>query len=100
MRIIAKKTLREFWESHVDAQHALETWYDDAKHATCRTPSDIKHVYASASILPNNRIVFNIKGNTYRLVVTINYVYGILYVRYVRFIGHHQEYDKIDATTI
>ncbi len=97
MRIIAKKTLREFWETHADAQMALEAWYDDTKRATWRSPADIKAVYANASILPNNRVVFNIKGNTYRLVVAINYAFGIVYIR---FIGHHRAYDKINATTI
>ena len=97
MRVIAKKTLRDFWEAHADAQAALEAWYDDAKRATWASPADIKAVYANASILPNNRVVFNIKGNTYRLVVAINYAYGIVYIR---FIGHHQAYNKIDAATI
>ena len=97
MRILAKKTLRMFWETHPDAQSALEAWYDDAEASTWRTPTDIKHVYGNASILPNNRVVFNIKGNTYRLVVAVNYHYRILYIR---FVGNHQEYAKIDATTI
>jgi mRNA interferase HigB len=97
MRIIAKRTLREFWERHPDAQQALETWYDDTKQAMWRTPSDIKRIYKNASILPNNRVVFNIKGNTYRLVIAMNYAYGITYIR---FIGTHHEYDQIDATII
>lgn len=97
MRIIAKKTLREFWETHPDAQQALEAWYNDARHATWKTPAEVKAVYGNASIVANNRIIFNIKGNTYRLVVAVNYHYGILYIR---FIGHHREYEKIDVTTI
>ena len=97
MRIIAKKTLRKFWERHPNAQQALETWYDDAKQTIWRTPTEIKNVYKNASILPNNRVVFNLKGNTYRLVVAVNYAYGMLYIR---FIGHHRDYDKIDATRI
>jgi mRNA interferase HigB len=97
MRVIAKRTIREFWETHADAQAALEAWYHDTKRATWTSPSDIKAIYANASILPNNRVVFNIKGNTYRLVVAINYAYGIVYIR---FIGHHQTYNKIDAATI
>ena len=97
MRIIAKKTLREFWERHPDAQQALEGWYDDAKQATWSTPMEIKRIYKNASILPNNRVVFNIKGNTYRLVIAMNYDYGIAYIR---FIGKHQDYDKIDAAII
>ncbi len=97
MRIIAKKTLRKFWETHADAQPALEAWYSDAKQATWYAPSEIKAIYRNASILPNNRVVFNIKGNTYRLVVAVNYDYGIVYIR---FIGHHREYDDIDATMV
>lgn len=97
MRVIAKKTLRDFWETHADAQAALEAWYDDTKRAVWAAPADIKSVYANASILPNNRVVFNIKGNTYRLIVAINYAYSIVYIR---FIGHHRAYDTIDATTI
>ncbi len=97
MRIIAKKTLRKFWEKHPDAQQALQAWYNDAKQAMWRTPADIKAAYRNASIVANNRVVFNIKGNTYRLVVAAQYDYGILYIR---FIGHHREYDKIDVTTI
>jgi len=97
MRVIAKKILREFWETHADAQAAFEAWYDDTKRARWTSPADIKAIYANSSILPNNRVVFNIKGNTYRLVVAINYAYGIVYIR---FVGHHRAYDKIDATTI
>lgn len=62
-----------------------------------RIPTEIKKTYRNASILPNNRVVFNIKGNTYRLVLAVNYAYGIVYIR---FIGTHHDYDKIDATII
>lgn len=97
MRIIARRTLRDFWEQHPDAEQVLEAWYHDTKHATWTSPADIKQVYANASILPNNRVVFNIRGNHYRLVVAINYSFGIVYIR---FVGTHREYDTIDATTI
>lgn len=97
MRIISRKTLRQFWERHSDARQALEAWYDDAKFAKWQTPNDIKAVYRNASFLSNNRVVFNIKGNSYRLVVAINFGVGIVYIR---FIGTHSEYDKIDARTI
>lgn len=97
MRVISRKTLREFAEQHPDARHALEAWYADVKHATWKTPADIKDVYRNASILANNRVVFNIKGNKYRLVVAIQYEHEIVYIR---FIGSHREYDKIDASTI
>jgi mRNA interferase HigB len=97
MRVIALKTLRLFWEQHPDAQQALQAWYRDAKRATWRTPADIRTGYRNASFVGNNRVVFNIRGNRYRLVVAINYAYGIVYIR---FIGSHQDYDRIDAATI
>ena len=97
MRIIALKTLRLFWEQHPDVRQALQAWYRDAKRAIWTTPADIRTVYRNASFVSNNRVVFNIRGNQYRLVVAINYAYGIVYIR---FIGSHQDYDKIDATTI
>jgi mRNA interferase HigB len=97
MRIIALKTLRLFWEQHPDAQQALQAWYRDTKRATWSTPADIKNVYRNASIVGNNRVVFNIRGNQYRLVAAINYAQGIIYIR---FIGPHQDYDKIDAATV
>ena len=97
MRIIARKTLRDFWEQHPDAEEALQAWYHDARTAVWETPTDIRQRYATASIIPNNRVVFNIRGNTYRLIVAINYPFGIIYIR---FIGTHREYDHIDAATI
>lgn len=97
MRIIAKKTLRDFWQRHPDAEEALKAWYHDAKQATWTSPHDIRQTYATASIIANNRVVFNIRGNTYRLVVAINYPFGIIYVR---FVGTHSAYDQIDASTI
>ncbi|GAK49120.1 hypothetical protein U14_00338 [Candidatus Moduliflexus flocculans] len=97
MRIIAVKTLRTFWEKHPNAESALQAWYHDAKHATWKTPTDIKRIYRNASIIGNNRVVFNVKGNDYRLVVAIQYQHEIVYIR---FIGTHAEYDAIDATTI
>lgn len=97
MRIIARRTLREYWEQHPDAEQALQAWYHDAKNATWTSPADIKRTYATASILANNRVVFNIRGNQYRLVVAINYGFGIVYVR---FVGTHKEYDTIDAATV
>ena len=97
MRIIARRTLREFWTDHADAETALRAWYSDAEKAEWKTPEDIKQTYANASILGNNRVVFNIRGNTYRLIVAINYAFGIVYIR---FVGTHTEYDKVDAETI
>lgn len=97
MRIIAKKTLRIFWEIHPDAEQALKAWHQDVKNAEWRSPNDIKQLYANASIIANNRVVFNIRGNHYRLIVAINYEFSIVYIR---FIGTHREYDQVDAETI
>lgn len=97
MRIISRKTLREFWDQHPDARQPLQAWYDDVKHAEWHSSADIKNVYRNASFLANNRVVFNIKGNNYRLIVAVQYAHGILYIR---FVGTHRDYDKIDATTI
>ncbi len=97
MRIISRKALREFWEKHPDARSALEAWYADVKRAEWRTPTDIKTVYRNASFVAKNRVVFNIKGNHYRLIVVIQYKHGIVYIR---FVGTHKEYDRVDATKI
>ena len=97
MRIISKKTLREFWETHTDAEQPLKAWHTKTKLAEWRTSSDIKADYRNASFVANNRVIFNIKGNTYRLVAAVNYDFAIIYIR---FVGSHKEYDKIDATSI
>lgn len=97
MRIISLKKLKEFWRLHPKAEKPLRAWYADAKQSTWQSPTAIKVIYKNASIVANNRVVFNINGNDYRLVVAINYRFGILYIR---FIGTHKEYDKIDVTTI
>ncbi|MES2764499.1 MAG: type II toxin-antitoxin system HigB family toxin [Bacteroidota bacterium] len=99
MRIIAKSTLREFWENpnYRDSEQALRTWYEDALEAEWQNPNDIKAQYGNASIVGKNRVVFNIAGNKYRLIVLALYRKQILYVR---FIGTHKEYDKINAETI
>ncbi|MEA5554791.1 type II toxin-antitoxin system HigB family toxin [Anabaena cylindrica UHCC 0172] len=97
MRIIARSTLKEYWQKHPDTEKFLKAWFDDASCANWESPSDIKEIYANASIIANNRVVFNIKGNNYRLIVNIRYELGIIFIR---FIGTHQEYDKIDATII
>jgi len=97
MRIISKKTLREFWKIHSDAEQPLKAWHAKAKLAEWKTFNDIKNDYRNASFVTNNRMIFNIKGNTYRLVVAINYDFGIIYIR---FVGNHKDYDKIDTTTI
>jgi len=97
MRIIALKTLRAFWEMHSDARQPLQAWYEDVRHAVWKSPSDIKVVYRNASFIGNNRVVFNIKGNNYRLIAAVNYSFGIVYIR---FVGNHALYEKIDAATV
>jgi mRNA interferase HigB len=97
MRIIAIKTLREFWCHHPSAKNPLQAWYADAKQSHWKNPNDIKKIYRNASIVANNRVVFNIQGNDYRLVVAINYHFEIIYIR---FVGTHKEYDNIDVTTV
>ena len=97
MRIISRKTLRQFWERHPDIEQPLRAWYTDVKQACWRSPNDIKSIYANASIIANNRVVFNIKGNTYRIVVAVQYQFGIVYIR---FVGSHEQYDRIDAATV
>lgn len=97
MRVIAKKILREFWEKHNDCEQQLKSWFQEASKAEWTSPNEIKSEYPSASIIGNDRIVFNIKGNTYRLIVKINFDYLMVWIR---FIGTHAEYDKINAKTI
>ena len=97
MRIIAKKILRDFWKVHPDSEQQLKAWYQETAKAEWITTNDIKNEYPSASFLPSNRVVFNIKGNHYRLIVKINYDYQMIWIR---FIGTHAEYDKINAKTI
>nr|WP_256488681.1 type II toxin-antitoxin system HigB family toxin [Pontibacter sp. HSC-36F09] len=89
--------MRDFWEKHADSEQQLKAWYNEAEQADWKSPNDIKKDYPSASILEDNRMVFNIKGNNYRLIVRINYKYGVVWIR---FIGTHAEYDKVDATKI
>ena len=99
MHIIKRKTLIEFCKQpgRQDAKGALEAWYYEASRAQWASPADVKEQYPSASILKNNRVVFNIAGNKYRLVVRINYGSKTVFVR---FIGTHREYDKINAEVI
>ena len=97
MRIIAISTLREFWEKHPDAQTPLMAWYSLASRAQWSSPNDIKQAYRNASFSANNRVVFNIKGNDYRLVVLVRYDKGLMFLR---FVGTHAQYEKIDALRI
>jgi mRNA interferase HigB len=97
MRIIAKRTLREFWAKHPLSETPLKVWYDVAKQANWVSPRAIKIRYRTASFVADHLVVFNIKGDSYRLVVSMNYAEQIIFIK---FIGTHSEYDKIDVTTI
>jgi len=97
VRIVAKGTLRTFWTKHKDCEEQLKSWYNEVSKTNWNNPNELKKEYPSASILEDNRIVFNIKGNNYRLIVKINYEYKILWIK---FIGTHGEYDKINANKI
>lgn len=97
MRVISIKKLKDFWLKHHDSEQSLKAWYAEAKKSKWKKTADIKRLYRTASILENDRIVFNIKGNKYRLIVAINYQFEIAYIR---FIGTHSEYDKINAKEI
>lgn len=97
MRVIAKKILREFWEKHSDCEQQLKSWYHEADNGIWENLNELKADYPSASILEDNRVCFNIKENSYRLIVKINFNYQMMWIR---FIGIHAEYDKIDANKI
>ena len=97
MRIIAKKPLRVFWEKYPDARQPLMAWYEMAKTAGWRTPADMKAQIGTASLVGSNRVVFNIAGNKYRLVVAVNYRYQALYIR---FVGTHRQYDQINPAEV
>ncbi|APZ46744.1 addiction module toxin RelE [Polaribacter reichenbachii] len=97
MRIISKRTLRDFWEKHSDSEQQLKAWYRETEKANWESLNELKKEYPSASILKENRVVFNIKGNHYRLIVKLNLDYQICWIR---FIGTHADYDKINANEI
>lgn len=97
MRVIAYRALQHFWDSHPAAEQPLKAWYDEARKAVWKQPNDIKAHYRNASFVGNNRVVFNIKGNDYRLVVAVAYRIGVVYVK---FIGTHAQYDRVDAATV
>lgn len=92
MRIIAKRTLREFWEKYVDAETPLKVWYKNIKESEWKNSNELKKQFKNASIVGNDRVVFNIKGNTYRLVVAIDYEKQIVWIK---FIGYHKDYGII-----
>ena len=97
MRVISRKMIRLYWERRPEAEQELKAWFAEAMAATWRNPSELKAKYGNASILQNGRVVFNICGNKQRLIVWIHYRFQIVYIR---FIGTHQEYDKINAQEI
>ena len=99
MRIISRKALRQFWEKreYSDAEQPLKSWFREASNADWSGPSAIKAMYRSASIVGNSRVVFNIAGNKYRLVVKVNYRYRVMYIR---FVGTHRQYDRINVLEI
>jgi mRNA interferase HigB len=97
MRVIARRTIKEFWQRHRDAEQPLKAWYAEARSAQWKTPHEVQQEFPTASILKNNRVVFNIMGNKYRLVVAINYQFQIIYIR---FVGNHKQYDKINAEKV
>jgi mRNA interferase HigB len=97
MRIIARKTLREFQTRHPRARQPLDDWHRLVEGSVWTAPTDVKQIFRSADILPDNRVVFNIAGNEFRLIVRIEYRFQTVYIR---FIGTHADHDKIDANTI
>jgi mRNA interferase HigB len=97
MRIIAKKTLRDFWEKYPDSQESLENWYCEATKSDWSTPQQVKDKFRNSSIIADNRVVFNIKGNDYRLIVRINYPHRLIYIK---FIGTHKQYDAVEASKV
>ena len=97
LRIISKKILRDFWIEHNDCEQQLKAWFQETSKSKWTSSNDVKSNYPSASILGGNRIVFNIKGNHYRLIIKINYNYQMVWIR---FIGTHAAYDKVDANKV
>ncbi len=97
MRIIAKSTLKKFWLKHADAEVPLQSWYKLVSEAGWKPPAELKQDIKSASMVGNNRVVFNIKGNDYRLVTYVDFKFQIVFVLWL---GTHKQYDKVDVKTI
>ena len=97
MRVVAKRTLRTYWERAPGAEQPLKAWYAIATRADWATPADVKATYGNASIVGGDRVVFNIGGNRYRLIVRFDYPNRI---GFVRFVGTHAEYDAVDAASV
>ena len=96
--MLSKKTLREFWLVHPQAETPLRAWYDQVDKATWKTPHDVRAMFGSVDFVGDNRAIFNIGGNKYRLIVRI--LYDPYYRVMVKFVGTHDEYDKIDPETV
>lgn len=103
MRIISRRTLREFVEGRAGSKDqpalkgALDAWFDEVKRARWTSTADVKRIYRTASIISSDRIIFNIKGNDYRLVVAVDFEKGIVWVKWI---GTHEDYDRIDAMEV
>ena len=97
VRVIARRTLREFWEKHPDSEEPLKAWFHETEKASWINFNELKADYPSASILKGKKVIFNIKGNKYRLVVKMNFDFGITWIL---FIGTHAEYDKLDINNL
>lgn len=97
MRIFNRSTLRAFWERHPDAEGALRAWFEEVEAATWTGPQDIKRRFGSADFVENDRVIFNIRGNNYRLIVHVVYAFRAVYIR---FIGTHKEYDRVNASKV
>ena len=97
MKIIATPPLRKFSIEYPDGHSAINLWENKVKAAKWQTPADIKFEFASVSFVANNRVIFNIGGNKYRLIVAIAYRIGVVYIK---FIGTHAQYDAVDAATV
>lgn len=98
MRIFSRSTLAAFWKKYPDAEQPLRAWFREVKQAKWRGTADIRARYATADFVAGDRVIFNIRGNNYRLIVAVRY--APLYLVFVRFIGTHADYDEVDAATI
>ena len=97
MRIISVKALREFWQIHASAEQPLKAWHQAVRKVHWQSPDDIKRLFSTASFLQDNRVVFNIGGNKYRIIVKVRYQLGRVYIR---FVGTHAQYDRINANEV
>ena len=97
VKVVGRKILEDFKKKHADARAQLDAWLAETEDAEWESPNDIKARYASASFLGDNRVIFNIGGNKFRLIVHVNYDYGIVFIK---FVGTHSEYNRIDPETV